>query len=140
MSARASILAVGEEPLPIDEDSPEEHQVAVSGRTPAREKRALTQGKSKDRFQTLNLFLDVTASGLSRNELLIWLLLYRDTRDGIARTGQADLARRGGHQREDCSPQSCSPPAKGIGRGRPSRASGGRAIGVQNPADWRGHP
>jgi hypothetical protein len=48
------------------------------------------------RFRTLNAFVDFTAGGLRRNELLVWLILYRDTRDGVARTSQADLARRAG--------------------------------------------
>ena len=33
---------------------------------------------------------------LSRAEIGVWLLLWRDTRDGTARTSQADLARRTG--------------------------------------------
>ncbi len=33
---------------------------------------------------------------LSRAELITWLILYRDTRNGTAATAQADIARRGG--------------------------------------------
>jgi len=41
--------------------------------------------------------VDVTAGTLNRAELLAWLILYRDTKaDGLARTSQADLARRAG--------------------------------------------
>jgi hypothetical protein len=36
-------------------------------------------------------------ANLSRAEVCVWLLLWRDTRpDGLARTSQADLARRSG--------------------------------------------
>jgi DNA-binding MarR family transcriptional regulator len=45
----------------------------------------------------LNAFVDFTAGTLTRAEVLVWLILYRDTkRDGTARTSQADLARRAG--------------------------------------------
>jgi len=33
---------------------------------------------------------------LKRNELAVWLILYRDSRDGIASTAQSDMARRAG--------------------------------------------
>ncbi len=49
-----------------------------------------------DRFAVLNAFVDFTAGALSRNEILVWLVLYRDTRNDTARTSQADLARRAG--------------------------------------------
>jgi DNA-binding MarR family transcriptional regulator len=41
---------------------------------------------------------------LSRGELAVWLILYRDTkRDGTARTSLDDLARRGGMNRQTAS-------------------------------------
>jgi hypothetical protein len=49
-----------------------------------------------ERFRTLNNFVDFTLMELSRAEIAVWLILYRDTRDGTARTGMADLARRAG--------------------------------------------
>ncbi len=49
-----------------------------------------------DRFAVLNNFIDFTLAGLTRNELAVWLVLYRDSREGIARTSQADIARRAG--------------------------------------------
>jgi DNA-binding IclR family transcriptional regulator len=36
---------------------------------------------------------------LSRSELATWLILFRDTRDGLARTSLEDIARRGGMAR-----------------------------------------
>ena len=47
-----------------------------------------------DRFGQLNAFLDSTAGTLERSELLVWLSLFRDVRDDVARTGQAAIARR----------------------------------------------
>jgi hypothetical protein len=51
---------------------------------------------TRDRFGTLNEFVDCSLVGLSRAEIATWLVLYRDTRNGIARTSQADIARRAG--------------------------------------------
>jgi DNA-binding IclR family transcriptional regulator len=48
----------------------------------------------------LNAFLDFTAKDLSRAELLVWLTLFRDSRDGVARTGQADIGKRCGINRK----------------------------------------
>jgi|CXWL01.1.fsa_nt_gi hypothetical protein len=46
------------------------------------------------RFRLFNGFVDFTLRKLSRIEIAVWIVLYRDSRDGIARTGQADIARR----------------------------------------------
>jgi hypothetical protein len=51
--------------------------------------------KTGGRFGVLNAFVDLTAGGLTRSEILVWLILFRDTKpNGLARTSQADLARR----------------------------------------------
>jgi len=52
--------------------------------------------KTRDRFALLNAFVDMTAGELPRSGILVWIILYRDTRDGVARTSQADIARRAG--------------------------------------------
>lgn len=53
--------------------------------------------KTGNRFGVLNAFVDCTLAGLTRNEIAVWLVLYRDTKlDGTARTGQSDIARRAG--------------------------------------------
>ena len=59
-------------------------------------KRKPGKRKAGDRFAVLNAFVDCTAGRLSRGEILVWLVLYRDTRNGIAKTSQADIARRAG--------------------------------------------
>ena len=59
-------------------------------------KRRPSDRKTGNRFAVLNAFVDATAGELSRSEILVWLVLYRDTRIGIAKTSQADIARRAG--------------------------------------------
>lgn len=44
----------------------------------------------------LNKFVDLTMRELNASETLVWLLLYRDTRNGIATAAQSDIARRTG--------------------------------------------
>jgi hypothetical protein len=53
--------------------------------------------KPEGRFAVLNGFIDAELRTLTRAEVAVWLVLYRDTKpDGTVRTGQADLARRAG--------------------------------------------
>lgn len=53
--------------------------------------------KAGERFAVLNNFADFSLAALTRAEIAVWLLLWRDTKpDGLARTSQADLARRAG--------------------------------------------
>jgi hypothetical protein len=54
-----------------------------------------------ERFAVLNTFVDFTLADLSRAEIAVWLILYRDTRDGTARTAYDDLARRAGCNRRN---------------------------------------
>ena len=65
-----------------------------NGRTQAKGKAAGRQ--AGDRFRVLNDFCDFTLCDLNRNETAVWLLLWRDERNGTARTSQADLAKRAG--------------------------------------------
>lgn len=49
------------------------------------------------RFQVLNDFVDHGLADLSRSEIAVYLILYRDTKPtGLARTSRTELARRGG--------------------------------------------
>lgn len=80
------ILRVGEEPPPL-EPSPR----------PDRDEKAKGKGKKTgERFQTINTFADISLAKLDRAEIAVWMLLWRDTKNGTARTSQADLARRAG--------------------------------------------
>ena len=49
-----------------------------------------------DRFAIINNFVDFTLGSLSESEVAVWLVLWRDTKDGTARTAQTDIARRAG--------------------------------------------
>jgi hypothetical protein len=51
-----------------------------------------------ERFAVLNAFTDFALAELTGAEVKVWLILFRDTKaaTGIARTGQADIARRAG--------------------------------------------
>jgi DNA-binding IscR family transcriptional regulator len=44
----------------------------------------------------LNTFVDDTMADLTRAEMAVWLVLFRDVRDGTATVSQDDLARRAG--------------------------------------------
>jgi DNA-binding MarR family transcriptional regulator len=66
--------------------------------------RRTTQRQSRLRFELLNAFVDGGMADLSRAELAVWLILYRDTKpDGTARASLGDLARRAGINRQTAS-------------------------------------
>ena len=91
------IIPVGAE-LPPMEPRPGRSHKPTPGK--ANEPKGKTGMRSAgERFRTLNNFVDFTLADLSRAEIAVWLILYRDTRDGTARTGMADLARRAGCSR-----------------------------------------
>ena len=54
---------------------------------------------TSNRFGELNAFVDCSMTDLSRAEALTWLVLYRDTKNGTARTSMTDVARRIGTTR-----------------------------------------
>jgi hypothetical protein len=88
------ILHVGEEPPPLDTPPrPARNGSAAGG---PKGSAADGRGRGEGRFRTLNTFVDVAMARLTRAEVGVWLVLYRDCRDGTARTGQADIARRAG--------------------------------------------
>ncbi len=57
-------------------------------------RRKTNQRNTGNRFGILNDFVDFAAGELTRSSILVWLVLYRDTRNGIAKTSQAAIARR----------------------------------------------
>jgi len=60
-------------------------------------KRTAKTTATRNRFAALNAFADFTVRTLDRAAMAVWLLLWRDTKaDGLAKTSQADLARRAG--------------------------------------------
>lgn len=54
-----------------------------------------------ERFALLNSFVDFSLGQLTRAEIAVWLILFRDSRTGTARTGYDDLARRAGCNRRN---------------------------------------
>jgi len=80
------MIEVGHEPPPML--TPDEEQRKSVKQSKPR--------KAKGRFNDINTFADFTLATLDRAEIAIWLLLWRDTKDGTARTSQMDLARRAG--------------------------------------------
>ena len=51
-------------------------------------------GPQRDRFTIVNEFIDSTMSSLKPSEQIVWLTLWRDTRDGTARVSQGYIAKR----------------------------------------------
>lgn len=70
---------------------------ASKRRTPELNADPTKKRSNAGRFATINTFADCSLAKLSRAEIAVWLLLWRDTKpNGLARTSQADLARRAG--------------------------------------------
>lgn len=91
------IIPVGGELPPMD-PRPERPHKPTLGK--AEEPKGKAGKRSAgERFRVLNNFVDFTLAELSRAEIAVWLILYRDTRDGTARTGMTDMARRAGCSR-----------------------------------------
>jgi hypothetical protein len=57
--------------------------------------------KARERFGVLSAFVDFILTDLSRAETAIRLILYRDARDGTARSSYDDLPRRAGLNRRN---------------------------------------
>jgi DNA-binding MarR family transcriptional regulator len=89
-------------PLPPLDPTPPPRNLYPNGKYVGREKqqKRLKESDKKrvagERFRVLNDFVDCTMSKLSRSEIAVWLILYRDTRDDEARAAMTDLARRAG--------------------------------------------
>ncbi len=62
----------------------------------ARQARSTQRGTVAARFRELNTFVDLTMALLSPAERAVWLCLFRDSREGIARSAQSDIGRRSG--------------------------------------------
>jgi hypothetical protein len=76
----------------------------MSSKGTRRNKGGADRRRSLERFQILNGFVDFGLAGLSRSEIAVWLIIYRDTKpSGLARTSLSDLARRGGMSRRQAT-------------------------------------
>ena len=91
------------EPIPVGREPPPMNpRIVTSPLAPGHgkaDKPGKAKGKAGERFAVLNRFVDFTLADLSRAEIAVWLILYRDTREGTARTAYDDLARRAGCNR-----------------------------------------
>lgn len=90
MSTDEAMILSGCNVLPPMDDSP--HQQPPRTESKKKDNRLATG----DRFQTLNNFVDFTLQSLTRADIVVWMILFRDTRDGIANTSQAHIALRAG--------------------------------------------
>jgi hypothetical protein len=54
------------------------------------------KGKCAARLAFLNNFVDFTLQELTRAELAVWLVLFRDSRGGVAETAMSTISRRAG--------------------------------------------
>jgi hypothetical protein len=91
-----SLIAV---PPPLDPTPLRASATPATTRRGGRPKKPKGPAKKRvvgERFRTLNNFVDCSLATLSRSEMAVWFILYRDTRDGLARTAMTDLARRAG--------------------------------------------
>lgn len=87
MKVSSPIIPVGGE-LPGDTPPRSGQGSTTNGQTGRR--------KGAGRFAVFNPFCDRTMRDLTGSELRVWMLLWRDCRDGVSRTGQTDIARRAG--------------------------------------------
>ena len=51
---------------------------------------------SHERFGSLNSFVDVTMRNLTRAEIAVWWVIFRDTRMGVASAALSDISQRTG--------------------------------------------
>lgn len=88
MNQAPPVLRVGDEPPPL---------TAMNRTTPSPERMTAAKTPKTPRFPVINGFVDFSLKDLRGADIAVWLVLWRDTkRDGIARTSQADLAKRAG--------------------------------------------
>jgi hypothetical protein len=83
----------------IDHDRKMREKDAAAGRATAAKPTATTAKPKGDRWAILNGIVDVSLRDLTDAETKVWLVLYRDVRGGVARTGMSDIARRAGLER-----------------------------------------
>jgi predicted transcriptional regulator len=93
------VIPVGAELPPMDGPSPAPSRRFDRNRPDG--KPAGAKAKAGERFAVLNAFVDFALAELSRSEIAVWLVLFRDTRDGTARTSYDDIARRAGLNRRN---------------------------------------
>ncbi len=104
------IIGIGEELPPME--PPRGRGLTTGTATTGEQKKA--KAKTGERFATLNAFVDFSLASLSGSEAAVWLILYRDTKNGTARTSFDDLARRAGCNRRNVTRAMKRLEAKGL--------------------------
>lgn len=90
-NGKARILAVGEEPPPLDAGT------AKPDRGKAKKPKGTARKRTAGRFREINDFVDVTLRTLTPSEAAVWLILWRDTKpNGLAQVSQISMAERAG--------------------------------------------
>jgi DNA-binding MarR family transcriptional regulator len=92
-------IPVGAEPPPLKPSSSTNDRMLIHDRQEGHQNNVMEKSshrRTADRFALLNSFVDFTLADLSRSDIAVWMVLYRDTKNGTARTSQADIARRAG--------------------------------------------
>lgn len=87
-------IILGSGGLPPMDEPPDTSTNSTTGKATTREK--AKQAATRDRFKTLNAFVDFTMKDLTPSESLVWFVIYREIRDGVATVAQSDIARRTG--------------------------------------------
>lgn len=54
------------------------------------------RGGTGERFATFNMFVDLAMRHLRPTEVAVWIVLFRDCRNGVLTTSHRDIARRSG--------------------------------------------
>ena len=74
------------------------HQESTDNGYQLSDKRVGKDGKQQagDRFRTLNAFVDATMRELTPSEKIVWFVLFREVRNGVANVAQGDIATRSG--------------------------------------------
>ena len=73
-------------------------EVAAAGKpiSAKNSRRSKTDNGDASRWRTLNTFVDLIARHLSPVEIAVWMVLYRDCRNGTVKASQRNLASRSG--------------------------------------------
>lgn len=76
---------------------PMDEGTALPSRGAGSRRSSAPTAQTRRRFAVVNAFVDVALRDILPSDGLVWLVLWRDTKpNGLARTSQADMARRTG--------------------------------------------
>ena len=84
----------GCETLPPMEPADKGERRCGSAESPPKRRRTRTDARA--RFAMLNEFVDCTMAKVPRTDALVWLVLFRDARGALAKSGQGYIAKRAG--------------------------------------------